>query len=100
MKRDSLPFVYSWLHYAPQSWYEHLKKVEEEARSDEEKKKNPDAFKKCTFCQAPESSLRKHKVCSACKQAFYCSADCQKYDWRKKHNVECKELQKNAPKAK
>jgi hypothetical protein len=74
--------------------------VEEEARSDEERKKNPDAVKKCSFCSAPESNLHKHKICSACKQAFYCSTDCQKYDWRKKHNKECKELQKNMPKVK
>lgn len=21
--RDSIPFIYSWLHYAPQQWYDH-----------------------------------------------------------------------------
>jgi MYND finger len=96
--REHLPFLYSWMHYAPQTWYKHVKKLEEEMKSEAEKRKNPDAFKKCTFCSAPESELRKHKVCSACKQAFYCSADCQRYDWQKKHKTECKELQKAAAK--
>ncbi len=68
-------------------------------KSAEERKKNPDA-KKCSFCSAPEGNVRKHKLCSACKQALYCSTDCQKYDWQKKHKTECKELQKKAPKAK
>lgn len=74
VKRASIPFLYSWLHYAPQGWYDHIKKLEEEAKSAEERKQNP--FKKCSFCAAPETDLRKHKVCSACKKAFYCSADC------------------------
>lgn len=52
--------------------------------------------KKCTFCATPESETRKHKVCSACKQAFYCCADCQKYDWQKTHKAICKELQAKA----
>ncbi len=98
IKRSQIEHLYSWSHYAPQSWYDHLKKLEEEARTAEEKKNNP--AKKCNFCAAPESDLRKHKVCSACKQAFYCSADCQKYDWSKKHKVECKELQAKAIKKK
>ena len=69
-------------------------------KSEEDRRKNPDAYKKCSFCAAPESELRKHKLCSACKQAFYCSPDCQKYDWQKKHKLECKELQKKMPKVK
>jgi hypothetical protein len=96
IKRESIPFIYSWMHYAPQAWFEHIKKLEEEAKTSEERKKNADLVKKCSFCTAPESDIRKHKVCSACKQAFYCTADCQKYDWQKKHKNECKELQAKA----
>ena len=92
IKRESLPFIYSWMHYAPQQWFEHIKKLEDEAKMSEERKKNVNLVKKCSFCGAPESDLRKHKVCSACKQAFYCTGDCQKYDWQKKHKNECKEL--------
>lgn len=93
VKRENLPFIYSWMHYAPQQWFEHIRKLEDDARLAEERKKNTTLVKKCSFCGAPESDIRKHKVCSACKQAFYCSADCQKYDWTKKHKVECKENQ-------
>ena len=101
IRRDQVDFIYSWMHYAPQQWFEHLKKIEDEAKTAEERKKNADLVKKCSFCSAPESDLRKHKVCSACKSAFYCSGDCQKYDWQKKHKAECKELAaKAAAKAK
>lgn len=74
IKREKVDFIYSWSHYAPQGWYEHLKKIEEDKKTAEDRKNNPQ--KKCTFCAAPESDLRKHKVCSACKSAFYCSPDC------------------------
>lgn len=100
IRRDQVPFIYSWMHYAPQQWFDHLNKLDEEAKISEERKKNADLVKKCSFCGAPESDIRKHKVCSACKQAFYCTADCQKYDWQKKHKGECKELQAKAAKKK
>lgn len=67
VRRDSITFIYSWLHYAPQAWFEHHKKLEEEAKMSEERKKNANLIKKCNFCAAPETDLRKHKVCSACK---------------------------------
>ena len=92
IRRDQVDFIYSWNHYAPQQWFDHITKIEEDAKQAEERKKNQDLVKKCSVCGAPESDLRKHKVCSACKQAFYCSGDCQKYDWQKKHKGECKEL--------
>lgn len=75
-KRSSLPHLYSWIHYAPIQWFDHLRKLEEELKTAEERKKNADLVKKCSFCTAPESDLRKHKVCSACKSAFYCTTDC------------------------
>lgn len=81
IKRESIEFIYSWMHYAPQQWFEHLRRLEEEAKISEDRKKNVVLVKKCSFCGAPESDLRKHKVCSACKEAFYCTGDCQKYDW-------------------
>lgn len=92
IRRDKVTFVYSWTHYAPQAWYDHLKKLEDDLKTAEERKQNAALVKKCSFCTAPESDLRKHKVCSACKSAFYCTTDCQKYDWSKKHKAECKEL--------
>ena len=98
IKRESIPFIYSWMHYAPQQWFEHIKKLEDDAKMSEERKKNVALVKKCNFCGAPESDLRKHKVCSACKSAFYCTGDCQKYDWQKKHKGECKELAAKAVK--
>ncbi len=87
------------MHYAPQQWFEHVRKLEEEAKIADDRKKNADLVKKCSFCTAPETDLRKHKVCSACKSAFYCSGDCQKYDWQKKHKGECKELAAKAAEA-
>ena len=74
IKRSSIDILYSWTHYAPHTWYEHIRKVEEDAARASSQKNNP--AKKCSFCGAPESELRKHKVCSACKQVLYCSLDC------------------------
>jgi hypothetical protein len=76
IRRESIEFIYSWNHYAPQQWFEHLTKLDEDSKTAEERRKNADLVKKCSFCGAPESDLRKHKVCSACKQAFYCTGDC------------------------
>jgi len=96
-----LKYIYSWEDYAPVTWYDHLRRKELERKTEEERKKKGEIeVKKCTFCQTPETDLRKHKVCSQCKQAFYCSADCQKYDWRKTHKDICKTLAKNPPKVK
>lgn len=94
IKRENVPIIYSWSHYASQEWFNFLRKNEEDLKEAEERKTNPG--RPCSFCSAPESNLRKHKFCSACKQAFYCSTDCQKYDWAKKHKNECKELQAKA----
>ena len=80
------------MHYAPQQWFDHMKKLDEEAKVAEDRKNNVNLIKKCSFCGAPESEARKHKVCSACRSAFYCTGDCQKYDWQKKHKGECKDL--------
>ena len=55
------------MHYAPQGWFDHLKKIEDDLKTAEERKKNANLVKKCSFCMAPESDIRKHKVCSACK---------------------------------
>ena len=78
------------MHYAPNQWFEHINKLEEDLKRKQDEKEN--TYKKCTFCGSPESSTRKHKVCSACKKAFYCSTDCQRFDWKKNHKTECKKL--------
>ena len=30
--RDKIQFLYSWSHYAPQGWYDHLKKLESDSK--------------------------------------------------------------------
>ena len=45
----------------------------------------------CDEC-GKESNV-KLKCCSKCKLAYYCSADCQRADW-KKHKIVCKEFSK------
>ena len=67
IRRECVDFIYSWNHYAPNPWFEHLTKLDEDEKTAEERRKNADLVKKCSFCGAPESDLRKHKVCSACK---------------------------------
>lgn len=63
-----------------------------EDQANAEKLGATNTMKKCDFCGAPESETRKHKQCSACKQRFYCCADCQKFDWQRGHKAECKKL--------
>ena len=48
--------------------------------------------KTCNACQAPEGTTLKHKICSACKQVFYCSPECQRADWKAGHKEQCKVL--------
>jgi hypothetical protein len=31
--RESIPHLYSWVHYAPLSWFQHLRKLEEDVVS-------------------------------------------------------------------
>ncbi|KAK4099165.1 hypothetical protein N658DRAFT_174868 [Parathielavia hyrcaniae] len=45
---------------------------------------------KCRNCGKPGSEEVRLKKCSRCLEAVYCSAECQKKDW-KKHRMECEE---------
>jgi hypothetical protein len=96
VKRSELKHLYSWQHYAPLQWFDHLKRTETEIKNAREGK--PAAQKLCSNCQSPEGETLKHKVCSACKQMFYCSIDCQRNHWKGGHKEECKELQKKPKK--
>ena len=64
VKRDSLKHLYSWQHYAPLQWFEHVKKEKAQIL-----KLNADGLpqKICNSCGAPEGTALKHKICSACK---------------------------------
>lgn len=42
----------------------------------------------CAYCKKISSASDEFKRCSRCKQTHYCSADCQKKDW-KTHKVLC-----------
>lgn len=74
IRRENVRHLYSWNHYAPQQWYQHQKRVEQEIKNQKEGKTG--LGKLCSACQCPEGATLKHKVCSACKQRFYCSTDC------------------------
>lgn len=47
------------------------------------------SVKSCFFCQKIESENETLKKCSSCKEALYCSRNCQTKDW-KKHKIICK----------
>jgi len=87
ISRNDLKILYSYKNYARPEYFQHQKKVEDDARSEVERA----AAVKCSSCGCPEISI-KHKICSACKQRYYCSIDCQKEDWKKKHKKECQSL--------
>jgi MYND finger/RING-type zinc-finger len=43
------------------------------------------AYIECDACGSRNPS----KKCSSCKCAFYCSVECQRQDWTKRHKKEC-----------
>ena len=99
IKRSSL-ILYSWTHYAPQSYFEDVKKTTEKINA--AKVKGPVSslsINKCDHCGAPEASSIPHKRCSQCKSRLYCSVDCQRFDWKSGHNKQCKLLVAEAAKA-
>ncbi|CAD6444676.1 25b47abe-3111-4d47-b8a6-6496d51a7e3f [Sclerotinia trifoliorum] len=49
----------------------------------------------CSLSSANVKSERENlKNCARCKATWYCSAQCQKVDWRSRHKKWCKEPQK------
>lgn len=61
--RETIKNVYSWTHYAPLSWFQHIRKMEElvgKAQTDGA----PMMFNMCSYCGSPESQTMKHKRCS------------------------------------
>jgi hypothetical protein len=49
---------------------------------------------KCRNCGRAESEEVKLKKCMRCLAVMYCSAECQKKDW-KKHRMECEESEEH-----
>ena len=37
---------------------------------------------------------KKRNCCEKCKSAYYCSPECQKYDWENGHKENCKRMHK------
>eukprot|EP01084_Bolivina_argentea_P307498 531513_1 len=58
-----------------------IKKVKKKMRQDA----------KCNMCQNKQLNL-KLKSCKGCLLVFYCSAKCQKKDWKKSHRYNCNRL--------
>eukprot|EP00797_Seminavis_robusta_P001958 Sro111_g055270.1 Inherit from bactNOG: tetratricopeptide (577) ;mRNA; f:53324-55277 len=67
--------------------------LEEEETKEEEV--SPPGTPKCWFCSAPETPDKKHKRCSVCSMAMYCSRECQTKDWKRKHRKECKRIKES-----
>ncbi|KAJ3404328.1 hypothetical protein HDV05_007234, partial [Chytridiales sp. JEL 0842] len=47
--------------------------------------------KGCTFCKSTEAPL---KACGRCRNAFYCTSQCQNLDWKEKHKAQCRPVPK------
>lgn len=56
------------------------------------KKQQPAPPRFCDCCGEKEASGLKFKECSACRQARYCSEECQKLAWKNGHKQECKQM--------
>ena len=47
----------------------------------------------CIWCENAESATLTLQTCTLCKVYSYCSKDCQKLDWNKRHRGECRQVQ-------
>ena len=66
VKRNSIPILYSWMHYAPQAWFESQRQFARDMQAQQENVGKP-VFQLCSFCSSPEGETMKHKQCSQCK---------------------------------
>ena len=85
--RSEIKMLYSYKFYARPEYFENERKLQREAELAVQRS----SAIKCNSCGSPEGK-KKHKVCSACKKTYYCTADCQKVDWKRGHKTECKKL--------
>ena len=92
VRRSEVLFLYSWTHYAPLKWFEHIRRIEDSVNDSQKTGGAAKLFALCDYCQSPESNTIKHKRCSQCKQRLYCSNDCQKFDWKQGHGKQCKTM--------
>ena len=53
--RSSLPFLYSWMHYAPLNFFESQRKLESDIANAKENKGTAAIFNLCSYCGSPES---------------------------------------------
>lgn len=52
--RSSIKNIYSWNHYAPLSWFQHIRKMEDLTTKAQADGAGPQ-FKICSYCACPES---------------------------------------------
>lgn len=57
------------------------------------KTKNVDE-KKGDICSGCLKQFQKLNVCAQCKNVKYCSTECQKMDWTRRHKIDCKKKKK------
>ena len=55
----------------------------------EKTRNNVEMIRKCHNCDKFGEDFPK---CSGCKSVYYCSRECQKTDWKKRHKKICKKL--------
>lgn len=73
--RESIKNIYSWTHYAPMTYFQYVRKIEDMA-SHVKKEGKMLEYAACSYCGSPESQTIKHKRCTACRSVLYCSVDC------------------------
>ena len=73
----------------------HWKRPSVNSTANEKDDKTKDTFFPCVVCWKESTPQSKHKKCSQCHAAVYCSRDCQKKDYKDgKHKENCKLLSK------
>jgi len=66
----------------------YINEEEGEEMEEGEEETLPELPEKVHYCSVPTCTKKSTSRCSKCKQAWYCSTECQKQDWPK-HKTEC-----------
>lgn len=61
-----------------------------------DKTRLPDGLQQCSYigCGRPETRSHEFRRCSVCGTVNYCSRGCQALDWKSKHKIECRAIQR------
>jgi len=74
------------------SWEKFVNEIPYERPEEEDlQRQRHSVLRRCgnSLCVKVETRRKEFKVCNRCKKIGYCSADCQRKDWKREHKKQC-----------